>query len=289
MSENGATTEIVAMPAPPPAPPEPAPLPARRRPVWPWFFLPGFLLLAGGEAYLWQRQLLPPAQATQLAVLQAQVADLRTLAARPPAATNEAAAQADLSVKFASLGAQVNALQAQVAADHGTLSTLQENSTDLTKLTARIALLNALETARMALDAGQPLGTIPGAPPALAQFAANAPPTEAQLRLSFPAAAQAAEAASIAGAPKGGYWSKVLARLENFITIRAGTQVLIGAPAAGAVEQANMLLQAGDLAGAVAQLDTLSPDTQQAMGNWLAQARALLAARTALITLAAQA
>jgi hypothetical protein len=39
----------------------------------------------------------------------------------------------------------------------------------------------------------------------------------------------------------------------------------------------------------VAQVDTLTPATRQAMGNWLAQAKALLAARVALIALAGQA
>jgi hypothetical protein len=226
---------------------------------------------------------------TQLAVLQAQVADLRLLAGKAQPAADSVTVQADLAVKFASLAAQVNAVQAQVAADHGTLSTLQENSVDLTKLTARIARLNTLETARMALEAGQPLGNIPNASPALAQFSAVAPPSEAQLRLDFPAVARAAEEASIAGSAQSGTWSRAVARLENFVTVSNGTHVLIGAPAAAVINQAGALLNAGDLAGAVAQLDTLSLTTQQAMAGWLGQARALVAARAALLALAGQA
>jgi hypothetical protein len=141
----------------------------------------------------------------------------------------------------------------------------------------------------MALDAGQPLGTIANAPPALSIFATTPPPTEAALRLGFPAAARAAEAASVAGDTKGGAWAHALARLENFVTVSAGSHVLIGAPAAAVIGQARTLLEAGDLAGAVAQLNTLSTTTQQAMGGWLDQARALVAARAALVTVARQA
>jgi hypothetical protein len=61
---------------------------------------------------------------------------------------------------------------------------------------------------------------------------------------------------------------------------------VVGAPAAGVVAQAQVLLDAGDLAGAVAQLQTLSTDTQAAMGGWLSQAQDLLAARAAMIAMA---
>ena len=138
----------------------------------------------------------------------------------------------------------------------------------------------------MALDSGQALGNIPNAPPALAVFATNPPPSEAQLRLDFPAAARAAEAASIAGADRGTFWSRVLARLESLVTVSEGSHVLLGAPAAGVLIQAQARLDAGDLAGAVARLDTLDESTQQAMQPWLGQAQALLGARAALITLA---
>ncbi len=277
-------------PVAPAAPAEPKAEPKTpRRSFWPWFLLLGILFLGAGEGYLWYLDQVRGAQATQLAVLQAQVADLRALSVKAQPAPDSVTVQADLAQKFAALAAQVNAMQAQLAADHGTLSTLQASSVDLTALTARIALLNQLESARMALDAGQPLGVIAGAPPALARFATTAPPTEAQLRLAFPAAARAAEAASISGEPNGSYWSRVLTRLENFITVSDGTHVIIGAPAAAQLKQAAILLNAGDLAGAVAQVETLSQTTQQAMAGWLEQAKDLLAARAALMSMGAQA
>ena len=48
--------------------------------VWPYPLLVLILLVAGGEAYLWVRLQAEAANATQLAVLQTQVADLRALA-----------------------------------------------------------------------------------------------------------------------------------------------------------------------------------------------------------------
>lgn len=298
------THEIAALPAPQPEPATPPARiePALRRSAWPLAFGIGFLLLAGGEALLYQLHQSESAQvtqlstqtatltgaATQLAVLQTEVTDLRTLAAHTQPAPDAINVQADLAMKLASLAAQVNAVQAQTAADHATLTTLQSSAAELTKLANQISALTSEESARAALDAGAPLGNIPGAPPALAAFATTPPPTEAALRLSFPEAAQAAEAASIAGNIKGSFWSRALARLEGLITIRDGTRVLIGAPAAGVLAEAQAQLGAGDLAGAVAQLQTLSAPTQAAMGNWLSQAKALLAARAALAGMAGQ-
>jgi hypothetical protein len=163
---------------------------------------------------------------------------------------------------------------------------LQANAADLGTLTKRMTLLNALGTARLALDAGQPLGQIPGAPPALARFATVAPPTEAQLRESFAGAARAAEEASLSGDGEIGFWAGAKLRLEGMITISNGSQVVFGPPAAAALNTARAALGDGDLAGAVAALQDLGPGAKQAMGGWLAQAQALLAARAALVAMA---
>ena len=279
------TTPPVPAQAPEPSAPA-APRPARS--AWPVVFTLGFLILGAGEGYLWYTQQAHHADATQLAVLRTQVDDMRAEAARtaPAPAPSSVVVQADLAQKFADLAAQVNAMQAQEAADHGQLSLMQANSTDLDKLTTRIALLNALATARMALDAGQPLGTIPNAPPALAQFATAAPPTEAALRQSFPEAAEAASAASLSPNGKVGFWARTKLRLEGIITISNGNTVLFGPPAAAVLNQAGAALTAGNLAGAVADLQALSPSAQAAMAGWLAQAKALLDARAALLAMA---
>jgi hypothetical protein len=290
----------------PPAPPK------KRGIAGPALIILGFLILAGGEGYLYQLYHTMPQPAdnsAQIADLQAQITALqqapKTAAASPAPASEPAPAptspplQTQANADHTALNtlqasnadlpkfqAAVTALQAQATADHAALTTLQTSTADLTTLTTKISTLSRLAAARMALDAGQPLGNIPNAPPALAQFATTPPPTQAALVLAFPAAAQAAASASIAGNATGSYWSRVLARLENIITISNGSHVIIGAPAAAILAQAQQLLNAGDLAGAVTTLDQLSPATQQAMGAWLTQARALLAARAAIGTLA---
>lgn len=272
--------------APKPAAPAAA---ATRRNLWPVLGVIGFLVLAAGEGYLYRLHQLIPDNATAIAVLQAQVAGLQQYAMRAQPAPDSVTVQADLAQKFADLNAQVTAVTAQSAADHATVATLAANNADLAKLTGKMTLLSRLESARMALDAGQPLGDIPNAPPALAEFAATPPPTQAALVLGFPAAARAANLASVEKLAGISYWSRVRARLESLITITEGSRVLIGPPAAAIVAQAGQLLNAGDLAGAVNELGNLSPTTQAAMGDWLSRARDLLAARAALIALAGQA
>jgi hypothetical protein len=249
------------------------------------------LALGAGEAYLWQR--LHAAGGAAVAALQAQIDTLRQKRAQAPAAPASAADDAQMDQKFDALTAQVSALQSELAADHGVVTTLQASTADLGKLSthmeqldAHVALLNRLALARLALDNGQPIGQLPNAPPALAQFATTAPPTEASLRLGFPNAARAAAAASVSADGKLSFWSRAVARMESIVTVSDGTHVLVGAPAAGVLDQARVLLDAGDLTGAVNLIDTLSLPTQTAMGDWWRQAQALVAARAALTSLA---
>lgn len=285
MSETEtAETEVKALPAPAPVPVPPVVKP--RRSLWPVAFTLGFLVLAGGEGYLWYSAQAHRADATQLAVLQAHMQDVLAAQARAAPAPDSVTVQADLAQKYVALAAQLDAVQAQAASDHGTLSVLQANAADLGTLTKQMTLLNALGTARLALDAGQPLGQIPGAPDALAQFADTAPPTEAQLRESFAPAAKAAEEASLSGNGKAGFWAGVRLRLEGMMTISSGSRVVFGPPAAAALNTAQAALENGDLAGAVAALQDLGPGAKQAMGGWLGQAQALLAARAALVAMA---
>ena len=289
---------VPEQPAPPPAPaPMHAPKPAanpvppapRRSLAGPALTILALLLLAGGEVFLWHLATLQTAEDAQFTGLQDQITQLQAQANRAAPAPDSLSAQADLAQKYAALAAQVNAMQSQLAADHGTLTSMQAAQADLTKLTARMTLTSQLATARMALDAGLPLGPIANAPPALAKFAAIAPPTEAALRETFPAAANAALAASIAGDARISYWARVREKLASLITISDGDRVILGAPAAAVINQAQAELTAGDLAGAVAAIDHLSLPTQNAMQPWLAQAQALLAARAALIGMANQA
>ena len=64
------------------------------------------------------------------------------------------------------------------------------------KAARRMALV---QSASAALETGQKLGDLPGAPSALARFADTNPPTEAALRLAFPQAARQALAGHASG------------------------------------------------------------------------------------------
>lgn len=144
------------------------------------------------------------------------------------------------------------------------------------------------QVATAALEAGQKLGEIPGAPPALARFAYNAPPTEAGLRLSFNAAAEAAQGASQPGAMEGQpFAARLWSRAQQSVSVRQGDRVVLGDPVAGLLARARQALEAGDLAGAVSTLDGLTGPAAAAMADWVGQARALLDARAALATMAA--
>lgn len=143
-----------------------------------------------------------------------------------------------------------------------------------------------LQAASAALDSGRPLGDIPGAPPALARFSTARPPTEASLRLSFPAAAGAAERASDPSTAGLTLPWRMWQQVQTLLTIRQGDKILIGAPATSVLAQAQARLDAGDLAGAVATLDQLDAAAAKAMADWRDQAQSLLDARAALAGLA---
>jgi hypothetical protein len=305
--------DVTPLPGPPPAP-------AARRGggIVPAILFLLIVLLAAGEAWLWHGQQIA-GRSGDIAALQAQIDALKAQPASPemaaaasssqaassatpsalhpaPAAAAPASAAdqaqlaqlAQMGPKLAALSAQVNAMGDELSADHGIVTGLQTDTAKLGKLSDHVAAMEKLSAARQALDSGQPVGMLPGAPPALARYATAAPPTEAQLRLGFPAAVQAAQQASVAADGAPSFWSRVRARVEGLITISDGTHVIVGAPAAAVLAQAQGLLDAGDLAGAVGQINTLSAPTQAAMGDWLTQARDVLAARAAIASLYGQ-
>lgn len=196
-------------------------------------------------------------------------ARLATLEKRP------AAVVPDVAGASAALSAKIEALDAK----------LQQ---DVAQAAARGAQAARLRAATAALDAGQPLGDIPLAPAALSKFATAAPPTEPALRLSFGQYAAAAEAASRPSAEGHDFAERMWMRVQTLVTVRQGTKILVGAPAAVTLEAARGKLDAGDLAGAVAALAALDPAATQAMAPWKTQAQSLLDARAALATLAAK-
>ena len=287
-------SEPISQPTEPAAEPQetpPAAEPTRRWHLLPWLTGAGFVVVAGALIWLWQHPSVPPvsseqtdALARQFGALEARVSRLEQ---RPPPQVPD----------LGPLTARVNALEHRPPPEAATtpppdlaplerrvVALEQRQPPNLAPLEARIA---AVQAAGLALAAGQKLGDLPGVPPALARFADTPPPTEAALRLAFPAAAREALAAAHPATENKPLLTRLWARAQDLVTVRQGDTVLVGDPAAGVLEHARTALDAGDLAAAVTGVATLQGAAAQAMAPWLAQARALLAARAALAAWAA--
>ena len=297
---------------------EPAP-PPRRGLAW----LAGIaiVVLAASQAALWVRVLMPLPGSTDLDQrVQAVEARVTALERRPPpvAPAGSAAAQSAPAQPGPASGPgttgpapDLGPLEARIAAleqrpppvaapnpndsfgprltgDEARLATLEKTAEVPAQTADRANRIARIQAAFIALSVGHPLGDLPGVPPALARYAAAAPPTEAALRLSFPAAAQAALAADHPAPGDRPFLQRIWAEAQDLITIRQGERVLVGDPASGVLAHAQAALDAGDLAGAVASVGSLSGPAAQALAAWLDQARGLLAARAALADLAAQ-
>ena len=143
-----------------------------------------------------------------------------------------------------------------------------------------------IQAAWSALNAGRPIGALANAPLALSRFANVAPPTDSTLRQAWAGAERSALAASRPDSSGRPFLERGWARLTELVTIRQGDRVLVGDPAAGVMARARSALDGGDLAGAVAAVGSLSGLAADAMAVWLADAKALLAARAALVDLA---
>ncbi len=296
--------------------PEPAPPP---RHGWAWLAVAAIVVLAVSQAALWVRVLAPPSASGPLdqrvEAIEARVAALErrpvptaggqpapapVAAAHPVPALGSTGAAPDLGPLEARIAAleqrpapapapnPSDSFAPRLTADETRLATLEKTAEVPAALADRTNRIARIQAAFIALSAGRPLGDLPGAPPALARYAAAAPPTEAALRLSFPAAAQAALAADHPAAGEKPFLQRIWAEAQDLVTIRQGEHVLVGDPAAGLLAHAQTALDAGDLAGAVAAVATLSGPAAQLLAPWLDRARGLLAARAALADLAAQ-
>jgi len=197
-----------------------------------------------------------------------------------------AAADKQDATSFQGLTDRLGTVEGRVAAVEKQGST---TAGQLGGVAERAQRISRTQVAAAALEAGQKLGEIPGAPPALARFAYNAPPTEAGLRLSFNAAAEAAQNASQPGAMEGQpFASRLWTRAQQSLSVRQGDRVVLGDPVAGLLAHARQALEAGDLSSAVSTLDGLTGPAAAAMADWVSQARGLLDARSALATMAAR-
>ena len=182
-----------------------------------------------------------------------------------------AATEVATATRLSQLGTQ---LGAQVDAKVGAL----------TDTSRKLAVVQA---AGAALESGQKLGPIAGAPPALARFADVAPPTEFALKQSFEPAAKAAAKASVPDTGGGqSFIDRLLSRAQQSVSVREGDRVLVGDPVTGVLARARRALDGNDLPAALAVLQSLSGPPRAAMEGWMGQAQSLLDARMALSQMA---
>jgi hypothetical protein len=218
-------------------------------------------------------------------------ARIETLEAQKPADTQLAARIDALSARVDALDTGQHSAQAEFGrrmdADEARLAAIERSASQVSALVDRANRLARIQAVQIALGRGQALGDIPGAPATLQHYATTKPPTEAALRLAFPAAARAALAAARPSTEGKPILTRLWAKAQDLVTIREGDRVVVGDPAAGVLNRARTALDAGDLMGAVAAVASLSGPAADAMAGWLAQARALLDARAALADWAA--
>lgn len=108
---------------------------------------------------------------------------------------------------------------------------------------------------------------------ALRPYAEKGVPSEVTLAVKFPAVAARANSAAQADDGKDDLFSKLKHALGGFVSVRR-TDNVIGQGSEAILQRAEIRLNTGDLKGAVAYLNTLSPAAQKALSPWLDQARA---------------
>lgn len=231
--------------------------------------------------------------------------DLAAAAARLEASDTLSAAEekalAALRDEVAGLDQALGALDARLGGLEGKIASLSAERTQAAETAAGdLAALLAVMQLRDALAGSAPFATelrtlqglanvrddlasAAGALAPLTPFAKTGVPGLVALRAAFPAVARAVVAAEQAGV--GDDWlAGVRRRLSSLITVRP-LGAVAGESASALVARAEALLVADDLAGAVAELGKLSGPPAAAAEDWLAQARARVAAQSALVQL----
>jgi hypothetical protein len=304
---------------PPDETPEPVivtPKPPQRDLV-PWLYGLGFFVLAVAIFYLWQypsapvettdvpsaihavEQRLADIDARLTRLEQRPTADLGKLTTRVDAVEGRIADQTQLASRLDTLSGRIESLSGrdqasldatkqQLDALTSQIATIRANASSLDAVTKRLDHIAKVQAASFALASGRPIGDLRDAPESLARFAHTAPPTEAQLRLRFQRDKQTALTANQLDNTDGPFVDRVWERAQGLITIRRGDNIVVGDPSAVALNHAQVALDAGDLAGAVSAVETLTGQPKQAMANWLADAKALSGARSALADMADQ-
>lgn len=232
----------------------------------------------------------------RIAALEQDLTSLRGVAGRPSAEVTDRlssaaarldemlAAQSELAQRLADAESNLNAVEAQRDAAPGSRETLL--------LLAALQLRDALQGSG---SYAQPLGMLKNLAqedPALAgviqpleRRASAGLPSLAALQARFPEAARRIAAIEV-GQEGEGWTAGVLRRLSESVNLRPVGNVE-GDAATAVAARAEVKLNAGDLAGAVAELNALDGAAAEAAASWLSDAEARLAANRAVSDLGA--
>lgn len=292
-----------------------APKARRDKDMIPWLYGVGFVILAVAILYIWQNPGMPGEVAENGSALQAidrhlsgTDERLTRLEQRPPpdmgkitsrldALEGKGADQAQLAGRLDTLSGRIESLSGrnqtgldvnkqQLDALTRRVADMESKAGSLDEIAGRLNRIARVQEASFALASGRPVGDLPNAPEALTRYSHQPPPTEAQLRMRFPDAAQAALASKQPDISDAPFMDRVWERAQGLVTIRKGDQVVVGNPSAIALSHAQAALDAGDLTSAVDVLQSLTGQPGQAVAAWLADAKALLEARSALAKMA---
>jgi hypothetical protein len=195
--------------------------------------------------------------------------------------------QSGMEVAKKQTQSDVNVLKQEVENNTSRLDAIEKAAGGTEAIAKRLDRIARIQAASLALGNGQPLGDLPDAPPALARYATAAPPTIAHLRLMFPKLERAALEVSQSSVTSGPFIDRIWERAQGLVTVRRGDEVVIGDESALRLTHASAALEAGDLVAAVHETSQLDPKPLHALGDWLAEAKALIDARAALTDMAA--
>ncbi len=199
----------------------------------------------------------------------------------------EGAAEDQLADFRAELNALAADAEARVEEANSRASQIEADAADAAALAERQAALSELRTA---VEGGAPfaesLSRFDGAPEPLSSAAETGVPTLTQLQQNFPEAARDALAAVQTVPQDASAGDRFVAFLKRQTNARSLAPKQGDDPDA-MLSRAESALNEGRLADTLSVLDSLPPEAQEAMNEWLMQARARTGALSALDELSA--
>ncbi|UWR33632.1 hypothetical protein K3759_00610 [Sulfitobacter sp. W027] len=225
----------------------------------------------------------------ELSALQTQLAEIDN---RLTTVEKQPVSGGENEIAVAAFEREMEALRASVAEQRSEIESLLDNAQSAEEATAAAAEAARAQTAmtqmNAAISAGRPFETalaelqeagVEDIPQALSDTAAGGVVTLANLQARYPDAARQALATARAAVPEegeGGFGSFLKRQLgARSVAPRDGTD------ADAVLSRAEAAVRDGRLTDALAEIDTLPAPAQDAMAEWLADARARQAAKTA--------